>query len=142
MGGKRLFVKPRPVKPISFPSMNINVVFKHKKPVLASGSPSLSLWSTILQNTVNILDFGIPIEESVSRPRFGGRSHMNRGTVLIEADLNEKARLGAEARGLRFDVVDPWNRTHGSFEGIAIDPESGMMKACGDPRRCSKAEGV
>ena len=48
----------------------------------------------------------------------------------------------SEEKGLRFDVVNPWNRTLGCFEGIYINPKSGEMRACGDPRRCSKAEGV
>lgn len=142
MGGNRLLVKPKPGRRPPGRSMNINIIFKNKKPVLASGSPSISLLPNIIQNTTNILDFGIPIEESVCRPRFGGRSHMTPKTALIEVDINEKVRKGAEEKGLRFDVVNPWNRTHGSFEGIYIDPKSGMMRACGDPRRCSKAEGI
>ena len=39
----------------------------------------------ILQNTVNLLDFGVPIEESVRCPRFGGRHH--EGGTLIESIL-------------------------------------------------------
>lgn len=142
MGGQRLLVKPRPDRRPPARSLNINIIFKNKKPLLASGSPSISLLPNIIQNTTNILDFGIPIEESVCRPRFGGRSHMTQGTGLIEVDIDERVRKGAEEKGLRFDVVNPWNRTHGSFEGVHIDAMSGVMSACGDPRRCSKAEGV
>jgi gamma-glutamyltranspeptidase/glutathione hydrolase len=48
-----------------------NIIFKDKKPILSSGSPSVSLLANIIQNTVNIPDFGIPIHESVIRLRFG-----------------------------------------------------------------------
>jgi gamma-glutamyltranspeptidase/glutathione hydrolase len=112
-----------------------NMVLKNGKPVLASGSPSVSLLQNIVQNTTNMLDFGIGIEESVHRPRFGGRS-------LIEVDLDEEVRKEAESRGLTFDVVNPWNWMHGSFEGIAIDPATGTTTACGDPRRSAQALAV
>jgi gamma-glutamyltranspeptidase/glutathione hydrolase len=119
-----------------------NIIFKDKKPILVSGSPSISLLSNIVQNTTNILDFNIPIAESVKRPRFGGRSIDQPGSAVIEADFNPSVRKKAEERGFRFDVVNPWNWHHGAFEGIHVDPASGTIRACGDPRRCSKAEGL
>ena len=120
----------------------IHIIFKDEKPVLVSGSPSISLLQNIIQNTVNILDFDIPIEEAVNRPRFGGKSPRIEGAYIIEADLKEKVRERAAEKGLRFEVVNPWNAYHGAFEGIYIEPDSGLMRACGDPRRCSKAEGL
>ena len=119
-----------------------NIIFKNKKPILSSGSPSISLIQNILQNTINILDFGIPIEESVNRPRFGAGSRSIPGAFLIEADFEEKVRKKVQKKGLLFDTVNPWNWHHGAFEGIHIDPKTGIRSACGDPRRCSKAEGV
>jgi len=119
-----------------------NILFKNKKPILASGSPSVGLLANIIQNTVNILDFNLPIGESVERPRFGAAGQSSQASCQIEADFNEQVRRKAEEKGLRFEVVNPWNWHHGSFEGIYIHPSSGIMMACGDPRRCSKAEGV
>jgi gamma-glutamyltranspeptidase/glutathione hydrolase len=119
-----------------------NIVLKNGKPILASGSPSVGLLQNVLQNTVNILDFGIPIDESVLRPRFGGRSLTTPGATMIEVDIDEKVRKAVAAKGIDFDVVNPWNWHHGAFEGIYVDPDTGMQRACGDPRRCSKAEGV
>jgi len=49
-----------------------NMVFEDRDPVLVSGSPSAGLLANVLQNTVNVLDFGLSIEDSVPRPRFGG----------------------------------------------------------------------
>jgi len=119
-----------------------NIVFKNGRPILASGSPSISLIQNVVQNTVNILDFGVPIDESVHRPRFGAQIEEVPGAFLIEADLDAEVRRGAEATGLRFAVVNPWNWHHGSFEGIFIDPDTGALSACADPRRCGSAEGV
>ncbi|HDZ27562.1 hypothetical protein LCGC14_0822550 [marine sediment metagenome] len=143
-GGGFLLSKPKP-KPGQRGDLwrsPSNIIFKDKKPVLVSGSPSLSLLHNIIQNTTNILDFDIPIEESVNRPRFGGWSPTIQGANIIEADLSERVRKKAEEKGLRFDVVNPWNVYHGAFEGIYIEPETGLMRARGDPRRCSKAEGL
>ncbi len=115
-----------------------NIVFDGNRPVLASGSPSVSLLQNVLQNTTNILDFGIPIAESVNRPRFGAGSRDLPGAYLIEVDVPRKVRDAAAARGIRWDIVNPWNWHHGSFEGVFMTTD-GMAYACGDPRRNAMA---
>lgn len=45
-----------------------NLVLRNGVPVLASGSPSVSLVACVLQNLMNIIGFGLPIEESVAAP--------------------------------------------------------------------------
>lgn len=119
-----------------------NIVFNRQgAPMLASGSPSVGLLANIVQNTTNIIDFGMPIAESVLRPRFGGRSLDVSGATMVEADVDEDVIATVRDRGHAIDVVNPWNWHHGAFEGIHIDPDTGVRSACGDPRRCSKAEG-
>lgn len=117
-----------------------NMFLKNGKPVLASGSPSVGLLANILQNTVNILDFGIPIDESVHRPRFGGQSYTQPGAIMIEADIDEALRKELVARGMTLEVTNPWNWHHGSFEGVVV--EDGTYRACGDPRRSAVAIGA
>jgi len=56
-------------------------------PGLASGSPSVSLTENIVQNSVNLLDFGVDLETSVHKPRFGGSSMTVPGALIVEADL-------------------------------------------------------
>jgi gamma-glutamyltranspeptidase/glutathione hydrolase len=120
-----------------------NMVLKNGKPVLASGSPSGSLLQNIVQNTTNMLDFGVPIHESVNRPRFGNAYTPSGGALLaVEADFRADVRDAARARGLNLAVVNPQNYGLGSFEGIWIDPVSGRRSARGDTRRCSMAEAV
>lgn len=118
-----------------------NIIFDGDRPVLASGSPSVSLLQNILQNTVNILDFNIPIADSVNRPRFGGGSYTKPGTLLVEVDLDPQVRDAAARRGIRWDTVNPWNWHHGSFEGIHMTAD-GNASACGDPRRNAMAIAV
>ncbi len=138
-GAHFLRVMPRPGDRMSA-YVCPNILFKDNRPVLASGSPSVGLLANILQNTVNILDFGLSIEESVHRPRFGGSSSEVPGSIMIEVDIDERLRKEVAARGVKLDVVNPWNWMHGSFEGVHID--GGVFKACGDPRRSAIAIGA
>ena len=115
-----------------------NIIFKNGKPILASGSPSASLIMNILQNIVNILDFSMTLEQSVHRPRFG--AVRVGGANMIEADIPDAMQQRiVELGGVSLEPVSPWHFLMGSFEGIYIDPATGMLSACGDPRRTAQA---
>jgi gamma-glutamyltranspeptidase/glutathione hydrolase len=123
------------------------IIFKDGTPVLTAGSPSVGLIQNIVQNTVNILDFGVDIETSVHTPRFGGptlSSFLGGGfsnpTYYCEADIDEGIRKEVVARGLNLDVVNPWNFHSGSYEGVHL--VDGVGHACADPRRAGAAEAV
>ena len=118
-----------------------NIFAKNGKPVLASGSPSVSLTENIVQNSVNILDFGIDIETSVHKPRFGGSSPTNFSYLLMEADMGQATIDYMRDAGANVDIANPWNWHHGSFEGIHIN-DQGVAKACPDPRRTAQAIAV
>jgi gamma-glutamyltranspeptidase/glutathione hydrolase len=117
-----------------------HIFTKNGKPVLAAGSPSVSLNENILQNTVNILDFGMLPEESVHLPRFGGNSMANPTSIYIEQGYNAAAVEGMKKLGVSFDEVRQWQWGLGSYEGIYIDPKTNIRYACGDPRRASQAK--
>lgn len=117
------------------------LIMKNGRPVLAAGSPSVGLLQNIVQNTVNILDFGMSVEESVLRPRFGGPASVA-GTNYIEVDVDEKVRDAAARLGARWYVTSPWHFMNGTYEGIHIDPASRVASACADPRRCGMAYAV
>jgi gamma-glutamyltranspeptidase/glutathione hydrolase len=120
-----------------------NMVMKNGKPILASGSPSGSLLQNIVQNTTNMLDFGVPIAESVNRPRFGNAYTPSGGALLaVEAGFRTDVRDAVKKRGIALDTVNPQNYGMGSFEGIWIDPATGKRSARADTRRCSMAEAV
>ena len=118
------------------------IFFQDGKPVLAAGSPSVSLMENMLQNITNLLDFGLTCEESVVKPRFGGGSLSDPGTRLIESDMKREVIRFLQDKGMRLDQVNPWNWHHGTFEGIKIDPSTRLRTACSDPRRAGGAEGM
>ncbi len=117
-----------------------NMLFRRGQPILASGSPSLSLLPAILQCTTAILDFGMTMEEAVHLPRFGGYSDDLPAALLIENDFPSEALSHLQKSGQPFALTPPWNAQMGAFEGIYFDTE-GRQHACGDPRRtsCAKA---
>lgn len=120
-----------------------NMILSNGKPILVSGSPSVGLLPAIIQNIINLLDFDLDLETSVHLPRFGGFDYraglLDIQQTMIEADIATEVRDAAARRGMAWSVVNPWNWFHGSFEGIKIDPEAGLMTACGDPRRTAQA---
>ncbi len=119
-----------------------HMFLKHGKPVLAGGSPSISLMENMVQNSTNILDFGLSIEESVNKPRFGAGSFFAvSGPTLWEADMPEAAAANLRKMGVKLHVVNPWNWNHGSYDAIAFD-STGMAYGCGDPRRTAMALAV
>lgn len=123
------------------------IIFKDGQPVLTAGSPSQGLIQNIVQNTLNILDFGVDIEDSVHTPRFGGPTidaflsgGLNNPTYSCEADIDESLRDEVVSRGIHLDVVNPWNFHCGSYEGVHI--VDGIGRACADPRRTGVAEAL
>ena len=117
-----------------------NMFTKGGKPVLASGSPSVSLTENIVQNSVNLLDFGLDLETSVHKPRFGGSSMTVPGALIVEVDLAGDPVRRLEETGQTVEVVNPWNWLCGSFEGVLIEEDGAT--ACGDPRRTAQAVAV
>ena len=117
-----------------------NMFTRDGRPVLASGSPSVSLTENIVQNSVNLLDFGLDLETSVHKPRFGGSSMSVPGALMLEADLDGEPASLLRETGATVEIVNPWNWLCGSFEGILIDEDGAV--ACGDPRRTAQAVAV
>ncbi|MDR5698762.1 gamma-glutamyltransferase [Agromyces aerolatus] len=120
-----------------------SLVLRDGAPVIVSGSPSVSLVACVLQNLVNLMDFGMPIEQSVAEPRFGARPHDPArgwvpGTTLEsgfpDAVLADVQRWAGRNR-LWTREIGPWNSMTGNFDGITIDQATGEMRSCGDPRR-------
>ena len=125
-----------------------NMVLAHGRPVLASGSPSVSLVACVLQSLVHVIDFGLPIEEVVAMPRFGARPHEPEhgwlpGVTLehgFPAAVDAEFRRRWTARGGWLADLGPWHSLTGNFDGVTIDPGSGVLRACADPRRNGAAE--
>jgi len=119
------------------------LVRQHGRPVLACGSPSVSLVACVLQGVVNVLDFGMPIERAVQAPRFGVRPHEPAHGWLPGVTLEhgfapgvlDEFRRRSRARGRWTRDIGPWHSLTGNFEAVTVDPGTGLLRSCADPRR-------
>ena len=85
-------------------SMTPTIVLKDGKPVLAVGSPGgPTIINTVLEVIVNVLDFGMNVQDAVNWPRFHHQwlpDVLQHGTGLLAGHRGaaRKARLRGEAR--------------------------------------------
>ena len=113
------------------------------RPVLAAGSPSVGLIQNCVTNALNILDFGMDIETSVHQPRIGGPTYTSDSLApdafFLELDCGTpEIQAEVRKRGLKTELVNPWNYHSGSYEGVHIAAD-GLASACADPRRTGVA---
>lgn len=113
-------------RPLS--SMTPTIVLKGGKPMLVLGSPGgPTIINTVYQSIVNVIDFGMNVQQAVAAPRF----HHQWLPDLIRWEpfgLTRDVRVAMEARGHAFDRV---GRTMGSCHAIWIGED---FRAGVDPR--------
>jgi gamma-glutamyltranspeptidase/glutathione hydrolase len=127
-----------------------NQVAPHKRPlhtlvpafVMKDGKPWLSFGvmggdmqpQGHVQVLVNLIDFGMNVQEAGEAARI---RHSNNG-VAIESAISAEARYGLNERG--HHLVDPIGQ-FGGFQGILIDPRTGVLMGGSDPRKDGLAIG-
>ena len=96
------------------------------RPILALGAPGgRRIISAIAQSIVNVLDFGMGVQDAVTSPRV----HCEGPVTQAEARLGPEVLGNLAARGHRLKVIDE-NYATFSFarpNGIAIDPATGRL---------------
>lgn len=122
-------------RPLS--AMTPTIVLRDGKLYLVLGSPGgPTIINTVLQTLVNVVDFGMTIQEAVDAPRVHHQWMPD--------------RLVLEKTGFPIDVVDALKaRGHsveirssiGDCQAIMIDPQDGTRLGAADPRMDGKAAG-
>jgi gamma-glutamyltranspeptidase/glutathione hydrolase len=87
-----------------------------------------------VQVLLNLIDFGMNVQEAGEAPRF---RHSGNGLAL-ESAISPEARFGLDARGHRLITSIG---AFGGFQGILIDPRSGVLMGGSDPRKDGGAIG-
>jgi gamma-glutamyltranspeptidase/glutathione hydrolase len=87
-----------------------------------------------VQVLLNLIDFGMNVQEAGEAPRF---RHTANG-LLIESAITPEARFGLDQRGHR---LTSGVGSFGGFQGILIDPKTGVMMGGSDPRKDGLAIG-
>jgi len=115
-------------------SMSPTIVLKEGKPLLAIGTPGgVRIFGAVLQAILNVIDFGMSVQEAVEAPRL-----FDRGPVLeLERGFDRLPELAAELerRGHTVQIVP---KVAGGMNGILIDPATGLLHG----GACWRADGA
>ncbi len=116
-------------RPLS--SMTPTIVLKDGKVLMVTGSPGGStIISTVLESILNVVDFGMTIQQAVDAPRV--HHQWLPDVVMVEPGyLSPESRAALETMGYTFEERSPW----GADEAILVDPATGQLQGANDARR-------
>jgi len=106
---------------------------------MAIGSPGGdTIRQTVFQGIVNVIDFGLNIQQAIEAARFAANPLEN--SVRIDSRIAADVLDALESRGHKLVRADPW-RGPGTLEGFVIDLETGVIMGGYDPKGGSIAIG-
>ncbi len=122
------------------------LIFRDGDFLLAMASPGgESIGQTQFQVILNVLDFGMGVQEAIEAPRIILNADPNFYRAGSEIELQAEARIGAEVlrelETLGHNVRRVAGFSLGSNSGIHRDPVTGALLAGADPRRVDYAVG-
>jgi len=113
--------------------MSPTQVFRDGAFNVSIGTPgSYGILQTTPQMLLNVLEFGMSIQEAIEAPRV--RVYRDR-LIDAESRIPAETRSGLAERGHNVNLIDDWSWIVGGGQGIVRDPESGALMAGADPRR-------
>jgi gamma-glutamyltranspeptidase/glutathione hydrolase len=115
-------------RPLS--SMTPTIVLKDGEPFMLSGSPgSATIISTTLQSIINVVDFGMNMQQAIEAPHVHQQWYPD--VVYVGPGLlTPEAKRRLEAMGYTLK-----ERSLGVLESILIDPKTGVLQGASDPHR-------
>ena len=122
-------------RPLS--SMTPTIVLREGRPFMVSGSPGgPRIISTTLLTVLNVIDFGMNVQQAVAAPRYHHQWVPDK--LFVEPDFDPEAVAGLRARG---HVVEVGRRTWSAAEAIVLDWDGGLHYGGADPRTDGAAVG-
>ena len=123
-------------RPLS--SMTPTIVLKDGKVLFAAGSPGGStIINTVLQVVINVIDFGMNIQEAIDAPRFHHQwlpDKINWEPFEFTRDTTVALQKMGHIFNEKADYI-------GDAHAIAVDPQTGARLGASDPRRGGTAVG-
>jgi gamma-glutamyltranspeptidase/glutathione hydrolase len=87
-----------------------------------------------VQVLANLIDFGMDVQQAGESPRF----RHSGSEVLLESAFDGTVRSGLAQKGHKIvSGIDAW----GGYQGILIDPRTGVLMGGSDPRKDGLAIG-
>ncbi len=116
---------------IPLSSMVPSIVLKHGKVFMITGSPGGStIISTTLESILNVVDFGMNMQQAVDAPRMHMQWYPD--AIFVEPGyLTPTTQAALEKMGYTFKVVPAW----GADEAILVNPVTRMIEGANDRRR-------
>jgi gamma-glutamyltranspeptidase/glutathione hydrolase len=115
-------------RPLS--SMTPTIVAKDGRPFMVTGSPGgPRIITTTLLSILNVVDYGMDVQEAVSAPRFHHQWMPDR--LMVESAVPVDVTEALRRRGHRVEVS---KRNWSSAQTIVLDPASGRHLGGSDPR--------
>ncbi len=113
---------------------------KEGKPVLVVGSPgSFGILQSVPQVAMNVIDFGMNIQDAISAPRFRWKDELGSvpaKEVIMETRIPAEVIATLKSMGYVLDTsLGDWSMTVGGVQGVTIDRKSGWLMGGADPRR-------
>lgn len=116
------------------------IVLKNGNPFLIVGSPgSARITSTVMELIINIIDFGMNVEEANIAPRFYCQKMED--FLHIEAGIDPAVLLKLEGMGHKLKVYDDIDLFFGGAQMIMVDPVTGIYYGSADKRRGGEVKG-
>ena len=143
---------PSSLQPWKRPRLTPNpaIALKDGKLFMPFGSPGGdSQCTAMVQTFLNIVAFGMNPQEAVEQPRVVPWNFPNSfwphtylpGRLNVESRIPESTVQELSRRGHDIVVLADWAAAMGSMSAIAVDQETGVLKAGADPRRDAYAVG-
>jgi gamma-glutamyltranspeptidase/glutathione hydrolase len=115
-------------RPLS--SMTPTILVREGTTFMVTGSPGgPRIISTTLLTILNVVDFGMDVQEAVAAPRYHHQWVPN--VVFAEPKLSEAIVEGLRERGHEVKVA---KHSWSSAQSIVVDPETGLHLGGSDPR--------
>jgi len=141
---------PNYVAPGRIPILNNSpvIVMKDGRLKLIYGTPGgETIGQTQFQVLVNVIDFGMGIQEAIEAPRFRVDADPNfykagaATTLAIESRMTRAALDALKGMGHEVEMLPAFTAGVGGAQGILFNLEAGTMSAGADPRRAGYAIG-
>ncbi len=114
-------------------------IFRNGRFFASMGTPgSWGILQTTPQFVMNVLDFGMNVQEAIEAPRlrvFEGRR------VVMEERFPAPVRSALAQKGHEIELTGAFSMTVGGAQGIVLDQVSGTFQGGADPRRDGYAIG-
>lgn len=119
------------------------ILFKNEKPFLVLGSPGgPRIITSLTQIIMNVIEFGMSIDQAIEAPRFFTYSDDGTAQVLsVESRIPDEILHSLEEIGHRIMVRSAFDRFFGGAQGIMILPGGNGLLGGADSRRDGSGAG-